>query len=143
MKREQLEKFIKDNRLLGDCLAASGIYGITINNRIVYVGQSKNVYQRCSQHIYNIQNAMLNNEKKYLFLLAAQLGGYTVDCHTLAQCKEEQLTAFENEYIENIKPMLNILTPYGKQDISQLTIGDLLINSKYDYIFGNLQKGIV
>lgn len=131
MKREQLQEFIAENNLLTNCHKQSGIYAITIDGYIVYVGQSKNVYDRCSQHIYNIENAMFNKEKKYLLLLAAKLGGHNVDCEYLEYCDIDILTEKEDKYIEFCEPCLNILTPTGKNDISELKIEDVLNSRKY------------
>ena len=58
MKLEDLDKFIYEQDLLRDVEEKAGIYAITIDKRVVYVGQSKNIYQRCRSHIYNIFNAM-------------------------------------------------------------------------------------
>lgn len=131
MKRENLQEFIKENSLLTFCPQVSGIYAITIDNGIVYVGQAKDVYSRCAQHIYNIENATFNNEKKYLLLLAAKLGGHRVDCMLIQSCPQDELTEWEDKYIEQINPCLNILTPSGKNDISELKIEDVLNNIKY------------
>lgn len=131
MKRDQLQKYIEDNQLLQTCHEYSGIYAITIDKGVVYVGQSKNVYQRCSQHIYNIENAMFNQEKKYLLLLSAKLGGHNIDCTYLEYCQQDLLTEKENFYIALLQPCLNILTPTGKNDISQLKIEDVLNKIKY------------
>lgn len=97
----------------------------------VYIGQSKNIFQRCSQHIYNIENAGFNHEKKYELLLAAKLGGYKIDCHYLEYCGEAELTEREDYWIEFIMPPLNILTPLGKQDISKMRITELFYKCKW------------
>ena len=130
MKLKELDKFIESNNLLLNVKEQPGVYAITIDNCIVYVGQSKNVRQRCSQHIYNIENATFNQEKKYLLLLAAKLGGHKIDYISLEYCKEEDLREREDLYIKLTQSPLNILTPDGKQDISNLTIGDLMYDIK-------------
>ena len=73
VKRTEINDFIRENNLLETCKESAGIYAITIDNYVAYVGQSKNIFQRCSQHIYNIENAGFNHEKKYELLLAAKL----------------------------------------------------------------------
>lgn len=142
MKHTEVEQFVKNEELLASVRAKSGIYAITIDDFVVYVGQSKNMYQRCCSHIYNMENAMLNNEKKYLLLLSAKLGGHKVDCVPLAYCKEAHLTALENDYIEVCSPCLNILTPYGKQNINRLKIEDVL-KQKQAYIETDIKKLIL
>lgn len=139
MKLEDLDKFIYEQDLLRDVEEKAGIYAITIDKRVVYIGQSKNIYQRCRSHIYNIFNAMYNKEKKYQLLLAAYLGGHRVDCFQIEYCDIDQLKEKENEWIGIYKPKLNILTPTGKNDISELRIEQLLNFGKNK---GNIGKGI-
>lgn len=126
MRRADLEEFIQQNNLLTEVEHKPGIYAITIDGKIAYVGQSKNMYERCGQHIYNIQNAMLNEEKKYELLLAAKLGGHTVDCCPIAYCEQKELSKKEAEAITKFAPALNIATPTGINDISELTIEELM-----------------
>ena len=98
MKLEDLDKFIYEQDLLRDVEEKAGIYAITIDKRVVYVGQNKNIYQRCRSHIYNIFNAMYNKEKKYQLLLSAWLGGHRIDCFQLEYCDIDQLKEKENEW---------------------------------------------
>lgn len=127
MKYTEVTKFItKENLLTNNILKSPGIYAITIDNYIVYIGQSKNVYERATQHIYNTENATFNKEQKYLLLLSAKLGGHKVDVLGLEYLDPEVLSETEDKYIEKYNPCLNILTPYGKQDISKLKIEDVL-----------------
>lgn len=100
MRLEDLDEFIDDWGLLLDCEPRAGIYCITVDMKIVYVGKSKNVQQRCRSHIYNIQNAMFNQEKKYLLLLSAFLGGHWVDCFPIQYCDIDCLSELEDRYIE-------------------------------------------
>lgn len=126
MRYKDLDKYIEEHGLLKNIKKTSGIYAITLEDFVVYVGQSKDMFQRCSQHIYNTENAMLNQEKKYLLLLSAKIGGHDIDYIPLEYCEESELTSRENFYISSYNPPLNILTPNGKQDIEVLKIGDLL-----------------
>ena len=89
------------------------------------------MYRRCSEHIYRTQNAMLMGEKKYLLLLAAELGGHDIDCAPVEYCEEENLRDKENYYIETYKPCLNINMPGCRQDITDLKIEELLANLRY------------
>lgn len=126
MKRTEIDDYVADNQLLKGVTEEPGIYAITVDDQIVYVGMSKNLYQRCCQHIYNTQNAMLNQEHKYLLLLSAHLGGHNIDCKPLEYCKVPELRELEDRWIELEAPILNILTPTGKQSITQLKIEDVL-----------------
>lgn len=69
---------------------------------------------------------MFNLEQKYLLLLAAKLGGHTVDCCTLECCDVEQLTEREDYWIDTEKTCLNIITPTGRNDINKLKIEDVI-----------------
>lgn len=132
MKRTELEQFIIDNELLQNNVRSNpGIYAITIDNYIAYIGQSRNVRERCGQHIYNTENAGFNNEKKYLLLLAAKYGGHNVDCVGLSYGEIDGLLEAEAYYINEYEPCLNINTPKGKNDISNLKIEDVLANLKW------------
>lgn len=130
MKRTEIEDYVAANKLLRGVDEKPGVYAITVDRQIVYVGMGKNLYQRCCQHIYNTQNAMLNQEHKYLLLLSAQLGGHQIDCIPLEYCDIELLRDTESWWIENEQPILNILTSTGKQDIIKLKIEDLLAEVK-------------
>lgn len=127
MKRVDLEDFIKENNLLTKNIHNSpGIYAITIDDYIVYIGQSKNVRERCSQHIYNIENAAFIKEKKYFLLLAAKFGGHDIDCIGISYGGEDALLEAEAHFINEYDPCLNINKPKGKNDISDLKIEDVL-----------------
>ena len=126
MKYTQINKFIKDNNLLNGVEEKPGIYAITIDDKVAYVGQSVDTLQRCKTHIYNTENAMLIKEKKYLLLLSAKLGGHNIDCRVLEYCEPNKLDELEAEYIEKYNPCLNILTPHGKNDIKNLKIEEVL-----------------
>lgn len=135
MRLENLDQYIKDNNMLQNNIQPyPGVYCITIDNVCVYVGQSKNVYERCKSHIYCMLNAMYNQEKKYLLLLSALLGGLNVDFYCLEYCDVQYLKELEDKYIEELNPKLNILTPTGKRDISDLTIEKLIAFDKNSYI---------
>jgi hypothetical protein len=71
---------------------------------------------------------MLNQEQKYLLLLSAKLGGHNIDCIGIEYCPEDELREREDRWIEMEEPILNILTPTGKHDISNLKIEDVLNN---------------
>lgn len=76
---------------------------------------------------------MFNQEKKYLLLLAAQLGGHRVDCVGIKYSEIKDLKELEDYYIEKFNPCLNILTPHGKNDISELKIEDVLSNLQWKH----------
>ena len=126
MKQAEVETYVRDNNLLTTTNNKSGIYAITIDNRVAYIGQSNNTRTRCMNHIYLIENGYYAKEKKYSLLLSARLGGHKVDCVNICFCAVEDLDTVEEHYIRQYKPPLNILTPFGKNDIKDLMIEDLI-----------------
>ena len=130
MKRTDLKKHIKENNLLTHVEAKPGIYAIEIDDFVVYVGQSKNMRNRCETHIYNMENATFINEQKYLLLLSAKLGGHKIDCISLEYVPEEKLRSREQFWINQFSPILNINIGGGRQDISKLKIEDVLNHIK-------------
>ena len=135
MKYTELDTYIEENKLLTHNIQPkAGIYAITIDGGIVYIGQSKNVRQRCGQHIYNTENAMLNQEKKYLLLLSAKLGGHVIDCYGICYGEEDSLLEAEKYYINEYLPILNIIIPgHENNDISNLKIEDVLKGIRYEF----------
>ena len=47
MKYTEVDKYITEHNLLTSIPEKSGIYAITIDRYIVYVGKSKNMRERC------------------------------------------------------------------------------------------------
>lgn len=138
MKKKDIQNFIVENGLLSTIPANSaGIYAITIDGRVVYIGESKNLAQRCAQHIYNVENAMLNQEKKYLLLLSAKLGGHKVDCELVETCNLENRFERENYWITTTKPILNKnIYCEKRQEIDNLRIEDILNGEYYHLSYG-------
>lgn len=127
---------MKDNGLLPYISEKAGVYCITIDDYIGYIGQSKNIYNRCCTHICNIQNAMPSKDKRYELLLAAQLGGHKIEFYILYICKQSELLSVEEECIGRYMPPLNIRTPDGNMLLPN-TIEDLLVSLHYKIVFDN------
>lgn len=108
-----------------------GIYAITIDNFIVYVGQSRHPRERAEQHIYKMVNAFFNKEKKYQLLEAADLCGFKVDVQMIFNCDVNDLITKERALIGQLMPPLNQDTPNGMIDISGLTLITMLAKAEY------------
>lgn len=134
MKYTEIDKFVKENKLLEEVEEKSGIYAITIDGYIVYIGKSVNIRDRCKQHIYKTQNAMLIKEKKYLLLLAAKLGGHNIDCIPIKYVEAEQLDKYEVMYIKSLVPQLNI---QHNHRIDDLLIEQVINGLRYKVIRKN------
>ena len=134
MKYIDLKDYINNHNLLkNNVKKETGIYGITIDNIIVYIGESKNVYDRCCQHIYEIENAMLNKEKKYLLLLSAELGGHNIDCVGLDYGNYNELELKKAQYnlIKLLNTPLNKESPNDENSVYFLKIENLINYVKY------------
>ena len=134
MKYIDLKDYINNHNLLkNNVKKETGIYGITIDNIIVYIGESKNVYDRCCQHIYEIENAMLNKEKKYLLLLSAKLGGHNIDCVGLDYGNYNELELKKAQYnlIKLLNTPLNKESPNDENSVYFLKIENLINYVKY------------
>lgn len=92
-----------------------GIYTISINNYIVYVGESVNVADRVLQHSWQILIAT-PKDGKYWHLRRARDKGYKVtislaeDCRN---CSEAERMQKEIEWIKFFNPPLNVMHTRG------------------------------
>ena len=92
-----------------------GIYSISINGVIVYIGKSTNMLWRIAEHYVGIK---LQTEHKYRLLAEAQRRGYCVkfdnisSAHSVRKADiEEELGEAEGYYIRKYKPLLNTQIP--------------------------------
>ena len=81
----------------------SGIYAITCEDHIVYIGQSKNIKKRWSQHKTAIQKS---SELKYHYLRQGLSHKKPVK-FVLLEKTTQNLTQREKQYIKHYKPILN------------------------------------
>ena len=85
---------------------SSGIYMFKVNDEIVYIGSSKNLYQRMAKHnteIRKCSNAKCN-PALYKFL---QTNPFIVEFHLTDNYREE-----EQKLIEKYKPKFNAIRAY-------------------------------
>ena len=93
----------------------AGIYCIKIDQNIAYIGKSKNMLTRVSQHYVGIKTG---SEKKYRILSEIQRNGHTINFDVLYDAKSKNVTALEEElgqkegeYIRMYRPILNSQIP--------------------------------
>ena len=91
----------------------SGIYGWFLKGECVYVGQSHELYSRFVSHAEELAKVRQKNtpsKQKYILLKPY------VD---LIEWRELEFTkdldAAENKWIEELRPIFNVRTPYGTQ----------------------------
>jgi len=94
----------------------SGCYALTKGGRVVYVGQSKNVLARLSNHKNNLRR-LLAGKKSYN---GARKVVIHFDSVRLYPCPESELTLLERELIMLFNPELNVIIPKRVIDIRTL-----------------------
>lgn len=106
MKRLSAREFIQRNGLCEGVKKVSGIYAITIDNRIVYIGRAKNMESRTRGHIRHMINGC--KTKKYGLLNDIWFQKHkAVDCHEVKECAEDELDNLERTYIDRLYLPLN------------------------------------
>lgn len=123
---------------LADKYEHPGIYCIKINEKIVYVGKSRNMLQRIAEHYVGIKT---EKEKKYRIMAEAQRKGYSISFDVLYYATArtpstiiEEIGEKEGEYIRQYQPVLNTQIPkaenWHKFDINKLDAAQILDSIK-------------
>ena len=74
----------------------SGIYSISIDDRVVYIGQSANLYNRAISHCHNI----LNSQELWYPLIKSFLErGHKISFNVLESVNPKNLKQKEKDYI--------------------------------------------
>lgn len=94
-------EFMTNNRMTAPSMGIAGVYFLIKNNKIVYIGQSKNLSNRIADHI---------EEKDF-------------DKYTWLEIKIENLDYYESYFYYKFKPELNNKNriPIRKEDLTQNT----------------------
>ena len=130
MERGKTKKHSKYEKYIKDVNQTSGIYAITIDNWVVYVGKSKTMKSRVRRHI---RNAFKNHQRdKYRLLTATLRSKYAnkVKCVELRECPIEDLGHLEGKCIEICKDLplntyLSLSSPVPKGLTFEKFIGGL------------------
>lgn len=95
--------------------AYPGIYSISIDEQLVYIGKSKDMLVRLAQHYVGIRTG---SERKYRILAEAQRKGHYIKFDVIYYAKKrgyhaikEELGEKEGEYIRKHLPPLNYQIP--------------------------------
>ena len=124
MGRLSARAFIRDNGLCEGIEKVSGIYAITIDNRIVYIGQARNMESRTRGHIRHMINGY--KTKKYGLVNDVRLLGHVVDCREVEKCEIDELSRREQAYIKDSFLPLNTLLSNSSPKPRELTPEDFL-----------------
>ena len=119
-----------------------GIYSISIDDTLVYIGKSENMLIRVAQHYVGIKT---ESERKYRILAEAWRKGHSITFNVLYYAEEhgyhaieEEIGWKEGEYIRKYLPPLNHQIPkednwrlFTKNKLSQsITLSDIAQNIK-------------
>lgn len=119
-----------------------GIYKISIDNQIVYIGKSTNMLRRLAQHYVGVKT---ESKHKYRILAEAKRYKHNVNFDVLyyaveltPRLLEEEIGEKEGEYIRAYMPDLNIQIPkaenWRKYDINEaaktITLDEILAKSQ-------------
>lgn len=92
-----------------------GIYSISIDDQLVYIGKSNNMLRRLAQHYVGIKR---RTERKYRIMADAQKQGHRISFDVLYYAQkryrsgvEEEIGEKEAEYIRQYHPALNYQIP--------------------------------
>ena len=126
MVRADVKEFIRSHGLLHDVGSESGIYAITVDGYVAYVGQSKDMQKECFRHISRALNKTPLSRRKYRILGDAWINKHAIDCKMLERCGESELNAKEKEMLKKYDPPLNTRMPDGPRDIREMTLQKLM-----------------
>ena len=113
----------------------AGIYCIKLDNLVVYIGKSKNMLERVSQHYVGIRKG---SERKYRIIDEVQRKtgcpvGFDVLYYAKAQTPrgiEEEIGEKEGEFIREHRPILNTQIPkaedWHRWEISEVHAKEVL-----------------
>ena len=112
---ENMYRHLRKQRGLCKKYEHAGIYSISIDDKLVYIGKSHNMLKRLAQHMVGIK---LETEKKYMILAEKKRGGCSINFDVMyyAQCEDynsidEEIGRREGELIRQFMPSLNTQIP--------------------------------
>ena len=115
----------------------SGVYSITVNNKIVYIGKSNNILYRMAEHWGAMGNP---KENKYKVLAEAHRRRYNVRFNVLYTAKsktraeiEEEIGEREGYFIRLYQPPLNTQIP-KEENWRSYTVNRGALNISLDQI---------
>ena len=92
-----------------------GIYSISLDDELVYIGKSHNMLKRIAQHIVEINR---ERGKKYIILAENKRLGHSINCDVIYYATNSEYDAIteeigekEGELIREFMPMLNTHIP--------------------------------
>lgn len=109
---------LKENQDIVSKYTGAGIYSITIGDKLVYIGKSKDMLGRLAQHIFYINNPQFHTSHKYRILHQAKEQNYEITFDKLYSAVgtsekqiEDEIGNKEGELIREKLPYLNYQIP--------------------------------
>ena len=107
--------YLRTNKELLDKYEHAGIYSISIDDKLVYIGKSHNMLKRIAQHIVEINR---ERGKKYIILAENKRLGRSINFDVIYYATNSEYDAIteeigekEGELIREFMPMLNTHIP--------------------------------
>lgn len=116
-KVQEIEEELRANQEVVDKYDTAGIYAVYIEDKLVYIGKSRNMLCRLAQHIFYTQNLRWTKSHKYKVFNLAQVMGYNLRfdvlyySSTLGEESDDEIGYKEGEYIRQYLPPLNYQIP--------------------------------
>lgn len=116
MQDKELEKRLEAIKQYIDVdkYSKSGIYGIKIDDVLVYIGQSRNMRDRIAAHIEHIEDQGTTKESqnfKYVQFRKAKEHNKTISFFVIDYCSIDELKHKEAVYINQFLPPFNSQVP--------------------------------
>ena len=112
---ENMYHYLRKKRGLCKKYEHAGIYSISIDDELVYIGKSHNMLKRVAQHMVGIK---LQTEKKYIIMAEKQRRGCSINFDVMYYAKsddydsiDEEIGMREGELIRKYLPALNSQIP--------------------------------
>ena len=143
MTKEQQDsvynEFLKDQYKV-EKYQKPGIYCIKINDKLVYIGKSKNMLYRLAGHCWEIKHGQYNKSHKYRVLWEAlNREDVKIDFDIMITCDEDELDMYEGQFIRNLVPALNYQIPkttgkgYTTNPLAQTISLEQILNPEGQY----------
>ena len=107
--------YLRTNKELLEKYEHAGIYSISIDDKLVYIGKSHNMLKRIAQHIVEINR---EKGKKYIILAENKRLGHSINFDVIYYATNSEYDAIteeigekEGELIREFMPMLNTHIP--------------------------------
>lgn len=112
----EVQKIIEQNKdhirlLTGDKYIGCGLYSVSIDGKLVYIGKSTDMVTRIANHMYHIDYQDQPKTNKYVQLYRAKEDGHKVSFDLLLKCSESEVSVEEAKMIRQYLPALNTQIP--------------------------------